>query len=79
MPATANIVSIYIGVPEAPKKVNVDAERTLADVVAENVQGQGLIQHNGVTIQTSKLNYTLTKLGVVDGDNIFVVKKLDNA
>jgi hypothetical protein len=79
MPVRATIIQIMVGVPENPKKVNVDTSSTLADVMAEHINGQGVVQHNGSTIQNSRYNKTLDALGFVDGDTLFVVKKMSNA
>ena len=71
---------IFIGLPEADQAVTVPEDWTVSQLLSEyNISTTGIVQHNGRALQASELGKTLSQLGVVNNDTIYVVKKLNSA
>jgi len=76
----AQIINVYVGIPENDKKVSVSTDTTVSQLLQDaNVTVSGMIQHNGRTLSGAELNKSLESLGVVNNDGIYVVKKMDGA
>lgn len=74
------VIQIFVGSPVDDKPVTVDTSQTVSKVLSDSqVNKPGTIQHNGRTLTANQLNQSLDSLGVVDGDYIYVVTKMDGA
>ena len=74
------MLDLFIGVPEADQRVTVPGDWTVSQLLSEhNISTTGIVQHNGRALQASELGKTLSQLGVVQNDTLYVVKKLNSA
>lgn len=75
------MINVTIGTNTSRKKVLVDPNTTLRDVLTENEvnTGVGTIHIDGVPVTASDLGKTLEEIGVTDNAYIISVAKADNA
>jgi sulfur carrier protein ThiS len=74
------MITLFVGIPEDDQRVTVPADWTVAQLLSEyDVSTAGMVQHNGRTLQSAEYNKTLSELGAVNSDTIYVVRKLDSA
>ncbi len=80
MGANNAIITIFVGIPENDKKIDVSSNLTPAQVLENaKVSAKGTIQHNGRTLTAAELGKSLADLGFVDKDSLYVVSKMDGA
>lgn len=75
------MINVTIGTNTSRKKVIVDPETTLREILTENGvnTGVGTIHIDGVPVTASDLGKTLSEIGVTDNAFIISVAKADNA
>ncbi len=74
------MLNLYVGIPEDDQQVTVPTDWTVAQLLSEYaVASNGMVQHNGRTLQVSEYSKTLSELGAVNNDTVYVVRKLDSA
>lgn len=75
------MINVTIGTNTSRKKVIVDPDTTLRDILSENGvnTGVGTIHIDGVPVTASDLGKTLNEIGVTDNAFIISVAKADNA
>jgi len=75
------MINITIGTNTSRKKVIVDPDTTLREVLTENGvnTGVGTIHMDGLPLTASDLGRTLADIGVQDNAYIISVAKADNA
>lgn len=75
------MINITIGTNTSRKKIVVDPNTTLREILSENGvnTGVGTIHIDGVPVTVSDLGKTLTEMGVTDNAFIISVAKADNA
>lgn len=74
------MITLFVGIPEDDQRVTVPGDWTVAQLLSEyDVSTTGMVQHNGRTLQAGEYSKTLSALGVVNSDTIYVVRKLDSA
>lgn len=75
------MINVTIGTNTSRKRVVVDPDTTLRDILNENGvnTGVGTIHIDGVPVTVSDLGKTLNEMGVTDNAFIISVAKADNA
>lgn len=75
------MLNITIGTNTTRKKVIIDPNKTIEEVLKENNinLSVGTIHLNGARIQVSDLSKTFSELGVTDGAFLISIAKADNA
>ncbi|MCQ2968553.1 MAG: hypothetical protein MJ191_00255 [Clostridium sp.] len=75
------MINVTIGTNTSRKRVIVEENKTLREILAENEVNTavGTVHVDGIPVSVSEMGQTLAELNISDGAYIIAVAKADNA